>query len=44
MTKQSQFALFKYRRFAPFFVTQFAGALNDNLYKNTLLLLMVFAV
>lgn len=39
----SQLKLLKSRRFAPFFVTQFAGAFNDNLYKNTLLLLLVFA-
>ncbi|WP_207062955.1 MFS transporter [Motiliproteus sp. SC1-56] len=29
-------------RFAPFFSTQFLGALNDNLFKNTLILLLVF--
>jgi 1-acyl-sn-glycerol-3-phosphate acyltransferase len=29
----SQFALFRERRFAPFFWTQFLGALNDNVFK-----------
>lgn len=30
------------RRFLPFFVTQFLGALNDNLYKNGLLVFIAF--
>ena len=30
------------RRFAPFFVTQFLGAFNDNLFKNLLVLLVTF--
>jgi len=30
---QSQFTLFRERRFAPFFGTQFLGALNDNVFK-----------
>jgi hypothetical protein len=30
------------RRFAPFFVTQFLGAFNDNLYKNALVVLLTF--
>jgi 1-acyl-sn-glycerol-3-phosphate acyltransferase len=29
----SQFSLFRERRFAPFFWTQFLGALNDNVFK-----------
>jgi 1-acyl-sn-glycerol-3-phosphate acyltransferase len=29
----SQFSLLKVRRFAPFFWTQFSGALNDNVFK-----------
>ena len=29
----NQFALLKQRRFAPFFLTQFSGAANDNLFK-----------
>lgn len=38
---KSQFALLKSRRFLPFFLTQFCGALNDNLYKNALLVILV---
>ncbi len=38
---KSQFALLKTRRFLPFFLTQFCGALNDNLYKNALLVILV---
>lgn len=37
-----QFALLKQRRFAPFFVTQFLGAFNDNLFKNALVVLLTF--
>ena len=29
----NQFALLRQRRFAPFFLTQFSGAANDNLFK-----------
>ena len=36
----SQFSLLKTRRFAPFFVTQFLGAFNDNLFKNALVVLL----
>ncbi len=38
----SQMALLKERRFAPFFWTQFLGALNDNLFKNALAILVIF--
>lgn len=31
------------RRFLPYFVTQFFGAFNDNIFKNTLLLFVAFA-
>lgn len=30
------------RRFGPFFLSQFLGAFNDNLFKNTLILIFVF--
>ncbi len=40
-SERSQFALLKSRRFLPFFLTQFCGALNDNLFKNALLVLLV---
>ena len=38
---KSQFHLFSQRRFLPFFITQFLGALNDNLFKNALLVIVV---
>lgn len=37
-----QFDLLKTRRFLPFFVTQFFGAFNDNLFKNALVVLLTF--
>jgi MFS family permease len=39
--RQGQFYLFSKRRFLPFFITQFLGALNDNLFKNALLVIVV---
>ena len=38
----SQFSLMRQRRFLPFFLTQFLGAFNDNLYKNALIVLLTF--
>ena len=38
----SQFTLLHERRFLPFFLTQFLGAFNDNLYKNALVVLITF--
>ncbi|WP_434359537.1 MFS transporter [Parasalinivibrio latis] len=35
--------LLKQRRFLPYFMTQALGAFNDNVYKNTLLILVAFA-
>ncbi|MDC0660951.1 MFS transporter [Marinobacter sp. SS21] len=43
MAEHSQFRLLKQRRFLPFFLTQFSGAFNDNLYKNALLLLVTYS-
>ena len=40
----SMMGLLKEKRFGPFFLTQFLGAFNDNLYKNALLLLFAFKV
>ncbi len=40
MTNSSQFSLLGQRRFAPFFVTQFLGALNDNVFRNGLVILI----
>jgi MFS family permease len=37
-----QSALLRSRRFLPLFVTQFLGAFNDNLYKNGMVVLLVF--
>lgn len=35
--------LLSQRRFLPYFVTQFLGAFNDNIFKNVLLILVAFA-
>jgi 1-acyl-sn-glycerol-3-phosphate acyltransferase len=32
------------KRFAPFFFVQFFGAMNDNIFKNTILILLTFKV
>ncbi|GGP24549.1 MFS transporter [Silvimonas amylolytica] len=40
--QHSQFALFGSRRFLPLFITQFFGAFNDNLFKNAMLVMVVF--
>ncbi|MCK9259512.1 MAG: MFS transporter [Azoarcus sp.] len=37
-----QLSLMRQRRFLPFFLTQFLGAFNDNLYKNALVVLLTF--
>lgn len=37
-----QFGLLGQRHFGPFFVTQFLGAFNDNLFKNALVVLLTF--
>ncbi|EOX3446273.1 MFS transporter [Vibrio cholerae] len=36
-------ALLTERRFLPYFITQFLGAFNDNIFKNVLLLFVAFA-
>ena len=38
----SQLELLRRRRFAPFFWTQFLGALNDNVFKNALVIVLAF--
>ena len=38
----STLKLMKTKRFAPFFFVQFFGAMNDNIFKNTLLILLTF--
>jgi 1-acyl-sn-glycerol-3-phosphate acyltransferase len=40
----SQFSLLRTRRFAPFFLTQFLGAFNDNVYKNSLMAMITFGL
>ncbi|MFK3873193.1 MFS transporter [Pseudoalteromonas rhizosphaerae] len=40
--KKNQRALLKSKRFLPLFVTQFFSALNDNIYKQVVLLLLIF--
>jgi len=42
MAGHGQYALLRQRRFAPFFATQFCGALNDNIYKQALIALITF--
>ncbi len=37
-------AILKTRRFLPLFVTQFMGALNDNIFKNALIILVTFRI
>lgn len=38
----SQFSLLKTRRFLPFFLTQFLGAFNDNVFKQGLIILLTY--
>ena len=40
----NQFTLLKTKRFFPIFATQFLGALNDNIYKNSLVIFIAFAL
>ena len=42
MSSSNQFSLLKERRFAPFFLTQFLGAFNDNIFRNGLIILLTF--
>ncbi len=42
MSDKSQFRLLGQRRFAPFFATQFLGALNDNILRNGMVILITF--
>lgn len=43
MAKSNQFKLLTERRYLPFFITQFLGAFNDNLYKNALIIMFSFS-
>ena len=40
--ERSQFALLGTRRFLPFFLTQFLGAFNDNLFRNALVVSLTY--
>lgn len=40
----NQFELIKKKRFGPLFVTQSLGALNDNIYKNSLVIFIAFTL
>jgi 1-acyl-sn-glycerol-3-phosphate acyltransferase len=42
MSETTQFALLGERRFAPFFGVQFLGALNDNVFKQALVILLAY--
>ena len=42
MSHPSQFSLLRKRRFLPFFITQSLGALNDNLFKQSLILAILY--
>lgn len=44
MQEHSQFTLLGTRRFLPLFVTQFLGALNDNLFKNALIVMVTVSM
>ena len=42
MSADSQFRLLTERRFLPFFLTQALGAFNDNVYKNSLVIIATY--
>lgn len=42
MSQHSQFALLGSRRFLPFFITQLLGAFNDNIFKQSLILAILY--
>jgi 1-acyl-sn-glycerol-3-phosphate acyltransferase len=42
MAGHSQFALLRQRRFLPYFLTQALGAFNDNVFKNALVILVLY--
>ena len=43
LTNFNQFSLLKQKRFLPFYITQFLGAFNDNVFKNALIILIAFS-
>jgi 1-acyl-sn-glycerol-3-phosphate acyltransferase len=42
MSERSQFRLLAERRFGPFFTVQFLGAMNDNVFKQALVILLAY--
>lgn len=42
ITRENQLTLLWTRQFLPFFMTQLLGALNDNIFKNALMLIFIF--
>ena len=42
MAERSQFRLLAERRFGPFFAVQFLGAMNDNVFKQALVILLAY--
>ena len=40
----SEFSLLRTRRFLPLFVTQFLGAMNDNVFKNAFVILALYGM
>src|SRR4051812_37302465 len=42
MSERSQFTLLAQRRFGPFFGVQFLGAMNDNAFKQALVILLAY--
>src|SRR3954464_6271116 len=42
MAEKSQFTLLAQRRFGPFFGVQFLGAMNDNVFKQALVILLAY--
>ena len=42
MSQPNQFDLLKQRRFGPFFGVQFLGAMNDNVFKQALVILLAY--
>lgn len=44
VASSNQFSLLRSKRFAPYFVTQCLGALNDNLLRNGLVMLVAFGL
>ncbi len=40
----NQFDLLKTKRFLPLFITQFLGAMNDNIFKNALVILITYQI